>query len=157
VTSLYACLAHRLHFVLVVSINQKSAQQEKLLMQTLAQQLVSRPHLARQDSTLTMEHAGYALKSISAQVDLLNQPHAHPVCTPQMQMAIQAQAILLYLVHRNVYFHLFAMLDILEMQLDAGNVDQVLHALEEVMHQLLLRIIRPQRVKLTVICQATNV
>jgi hypothetical protein len=43
------------------------------------------------------------------------------------------------------------------MQLDAGNVYQVLHALEEVMHQPLLLIIRPQRVKLTAICQATNV
>jgi hypothetical protein len=62
-------------------------------MQTLVQQLVSQPPLARQGSTLIMEHAGYALEIISAPEVLLNQPNAHPVCTQQMQMAIQAQTI----------------------------------------------------------------
>ena len=104
-----------------------------------------------------MEHAGYALEIFSAPVDLLNQLSAHPVRTLQMQMAIQAQTMLLFLVHRNVYFHPFVMLDILEMQLDAGNVQLVILALEEVMPQLLFQIIRPQRAKLITIFQATNV
>jgi len=40
-----------------------------------------------------MEHAGFALEIFSAAEVLLNQLNAHPVCTPQMQMAIQAQTI----------------------------------------------------------------
>jgi hypothetical protein len=59
-------------------------------------------------------------------------------------------------VHHSVYAHPFVALDILEMQLDAGNVLMVFHVLEEVMHQLLLEITPPQRVKLIAICQATN-
>jgi hypothetical protein len=126
-------------------------------MQTLVQQLVSQPHLARQGSTLLMEHAGYALEIISAPVALLNQLNAHPVRTQEMQMAIQAPTTIFFLALQDVYHHPFVMLDTLEMQLDAGNVQMVLHVLEEVTHQLLLQIIRPQRVNLTAICQATNV